>query len=235
MLVTNHKLTVAEETVKRIADMIQEGDYAPGDRLPGERKMAEQLKVGRTSVREAIRRLETIGLVESRHGLGTYVKAPGSELIQASFIPHLLTDQATLDQLFDLREIIEVEAAARAASRANPDQIATMKKWMKLVESRIAQEDVDGLMVADVGFHRQIIIATGNDILVDLMDSMVDVLRAMRFDSPKIPELLPEIISGHRAIVKAIEAHDSGAARQAMLDHLAGVSRRVKRFWLGDQ
>lgn len=231
MLYTTFKLTVAAETVEQIAEMIRTGAYAPGDRLPSERKLVEQLKVGRTSVREAIRRLETMGLVESRQGLGTFVKDPSSEVIQTSLLPHALANKETLEKLFDLREIIEVEAAARAARRASADQIATMKKWLQTVETNIAREDAAGLIVADVEFHRQIIIATGNDILVKLMDSIVDLLREMRYDSTHIPDLLPQIVSGHRAIMAAIEAHDAEAARQAMHDHLAAIGSCVKNFW----
>ncbi|MFN8457068.1 MAG: FadR/GntR family transcriptional regulator [Anaerolineae bacterium] len=232
MLYVHQKFTVSEDTVQHIANMIRTGEYAPGDRLPSERSLAEQLKVGRTSVREAMRRLETMGLVESRHGLGTFVKDPSREVIQASLFPHTLANQETLEKLFDLREIIEVEAAARAAKRATASQIAAMQKWLHAVETSIAREDAAGLIVPDVEFHRQIIIATGNDILINLMDSIVDLLRDMRLDSTRIPEVLPEIISGHRAILAAIEAHDSEAARQAMRDHLAIIGARVKNFWI---
>ena len=93
MLYSHQRASVAQETVERIAEMIRDGGYSPGDRLPSERKLAEQLQVGRTSVREAIRQLETIGLLEARHGLGTFVKDPSNEMIQTAFISHLLPDQ----------------------------------------------------------------------------------------------------------------------------------------------
>lgn len=231
MLYSQQRSSVAGETVERIAEMIRTGDYSPGDRLPGERKLAEQLRVGRTSIREAIRRLETMGLLESRHGLGTFVKDPSSEVIQAALVPHIITDQETLEKLFDIREIIEIEAAGRAAQRAKAGHLAAMKKWGETVEVCIAREDAEGMIIADVEFHRQIIIATGNDILVKLMDSIVDLLRDMRYDSTSIPELLPIIARGHRAILAAIEAGDSQAARQAMKDHLTNIGSRVKDFW----
>ena len=235
MIYGDQKVSVAGETVERIADMIRTGQYAPGDRLPSERKLAEQLQVSRTSVREALGRLETIGLLESRHGLGTFVKDPSREVLQASLVPHISTDPETVGKLFELREIIEIDAAARAAERANASQKTIMRRWVEEVETQMARENAAGVVTADVEFHRQIIIATGNDILVDLMDSIVDLLRAMRRDSMNIPELRPKIITGHRAILAAIEAGDSAAARQAMRDHLAAVSVRVKTFWAEQQ
>ena len=225
------KSSVSADTIQQIAEMIRTGNYAAGDRLPGERQLARQLQVSRASVREALRKLETVGLLDIRQGLGTYVRDPNREVIQASFPPYILTDQDTLQKLFEIREIIEVEAAARAAQRATADQLATMRHWLAAVETAIARQESEGIITADVEFHRQIIISTGNDILVNFMDSIVDVLRDMRWDSSRIPALLPEIITGHRAILAAIEARDSVGARQAMQAHLTGISARVQAYW----
>lgn len=235
MLYGDQKSTVAGETVERIADMIRSGDYTPGDRLPGERQLAQQLHVSRTSVREALGRLETVGLVECRHGLGTFVKDPSREVVQAALMPHLLTDRETLQKLFEIRQLIEVEAAVLAAERANSAQLGVMRRWLEEVETQIARANEAGIVTADIEFHRQIIIATGNDIMVDLMDSIVDLLRAVRRDSINIPELQGSIISGHRAIFEAIAAGNSQAARQAMQDHLAAIMAGVKAAWSKEQ
>ncbi len=231
MFNTTHKQTVAEETAERILQMIRNDGYSPGDKLPSERKLGKQLQVGRTSVREAIRRLEAMGLLEVRQGLGTFVKDPGSRILQTSLVPYILTDPDKLDELFETRMIIETAAASLAARRADAHHIAQMKYWMRTVETNIAQGDAAGITTADVEFHRQIIAASGNTILVALMDSLVDLLRDMRFDSSNVPTLLPEITSGHREIFVAIAAGDSQAARSAMQDHLNSVARRVKDFW----
>lgn len=226
--------TVSADTVDQIAAMIRAGDYATGDRLPGERVLAKQLQVSRTSVREALRTLTTMGLLETRQGLGTYVKDPSQEFLQASLPPPILTNQATLEKVFEIRQIIEVEAAALAARRVDDRQLAVMKRWLQAVETHIARDEMEDMVTADIEFHRQIIVATGNDLLVGLLDSISDLLRDMRWDTSKIPELLAEIITGHRAIFKAIEARDSVAARLAMQAHLDTISTRVKNFWLGE-
>lgn len=230
MLYGNQRATVAEETVERIAEMIRSGQYGPGDRLPSERQLAQQLQVSRTSVREALSRLQTLGLLEGRHGLGTFVKVPSSEIIQASLFPHILSDKKTLEKLFEIREIIEIEAAARAAKRATPYHLSIMRHWVEEMETYIARNNIDGIVTADVEFHRQVIIATGNQILVDLMDSIADLLRAMRHDSI-LPELLSEQTAGHRAILTEIEAGRSHGARKAMRDHLSSVMFRVRAAW----
>jgi GntR family transcriptional repressor for pyruvate dehydrogenase complex len=226
MLSTVHRQTVAVDTVQRIVDIIRESRYEPGDRLPSERSFAEQLKVSRTSVRDALRRLETMGLLESRPGLGTFVKEPASGLLQAILVPHILTDEPKIRKLFEVREIIEVEAATRAAERATDDQIAAMRRWADEVEISIARNDSAGRSIADVEFHRQIVIATDNEILVDLVDSMASLLREMRSHALNVPGAGPEVRAGHRAIVDAIAAHDPQAARQAMKNHLENVRDR---------
>ena len=227
-----NKQSVAEEAAERIVQMIRNDSYNPGDKLPSERQLGKQLEVGRTSVREAIRRLETMGLLEVRQGLGTFVKDPGSRILQTSLVPHVVMDQKKLDDLFETRMIIETAAAAFAAERADAHQIMQMKYWLQMVETHIARKETNGITTADVEFHRQIIIASGNSTLVSLMDSLVDLLRDMRFDSNSVPALLPEIISGHREIFAAIDAGDSRAARRAMENHLSDVAGRVKDFWL---
>jgi GntR family transcriptional repressor for pyruvate dehydrogenase complex len=225
------KSSITEETMDRIVDMIRRGDYAPGDRLPGERKLAAELKVSRSSVREAIQRLEAMGLVISRHGQGTFVKEPGSEAIQAAILSHLLPSKKTIRDGFELRKIIEVEAAGQAAQRANPSQIAEMRRWLESVETSVARKDLQSVIIGDVEFHRHIIIATGNEILVSVMDSVVEMLHDMRRDSVNLPELIYEMTHHHRDILAAIEAGDSQAARKAMQEHLNVVSSQVIASW----
>lgn len=226
------KVSVTEETVEQIVQMIRNDQYAPGDRLPGERLLSKQLAVGRTSVREAIRHLETLGLLEVRQGLGTFVKDPGKRILQTALAPHIVTDKRQLDELFETREIIEIAAATLAAQRANAEQVTAIRRSAQMVEIFVARGDAQGIVTADVEFHRQIVVATGNNTLVTLMDSIVDLLHDMRFDSGDIPQLLPEIVTGHRAILAAIETYDSSAAAQAMRDHLGIVAERVKEYWL---
>ena len=233
MLGATRKQTVAGGTVQRIIDIILESPYAPGDRLPSERTFAERLKVSRTSVRDALRRLETMGLLESRPGLGTFVKEPATGLLQATLSPHILTDEAKIKKLFEVREIIEVEAAIRAAERATEAQIAAIRRWAEEVEISIARNDSVGRSIADVEFHRQIVIATDNEVLVDLVDGMASLLREMRSNAFNVPGAVPEVRAGHRAIVDAIAAHDPQAARLAMQNHLDNVRDRWQEYIAG--
>ncbi len=224
---------VSEDTVQQLVELIRTSAFAPGTRLPGERQLAQQFQVSRTSIREAIRKLETIGLLETRAGLGTFVKDPSREVINASLVPYLQLDRDKLGKLFELREIIEVEAAGRAAERATPAQVQAMHHWTETMEAAVAAEDINAMVTADLGFHRQVIVATGNDVLVDLLDSIVDLLREMRRTSLNLPALLSKTMVGHREILAAVEAGDGDAARRAMHDHLETVRSKVDVFLPG--
>lgn len=231
MIYTRKKSSIAQETFDSIADRIRSGCYASGDKLPGERILARELQVGRTSVREAIRRLESVGLLESRQGQGTFVKNPSGEILQSALMSNFLTDTAIQEKLFDLRLIIEVEATGRAALCATTEQIETLRRFNEKVEICSARSDTEGMIVADLEFHRQILVATGNDILVNLMDGIVDLLREMRHIGAEMPELLSERIASHRLIIKAMETGDSEAAKKAMKEHLEGIFKGVKATW----
>lgn len=225
------KTKVSDDTVQQIVELIRTGDYSPGDRLPSERKLANELGVSRTSVREALRKLETVGLLDTRQGRGTFVKDPSREVIQSAFVPYLVTDEGKLWKLFELREIIEVEAAARAAANATELQIEDIRRWSETMATSFARDDMEATVLADVEFHRQIIIATGNEILVDLMDSLVDLLRDMRRASPNFPDLLPQSLVDHKQILAALEAGDAAGSRAAMQAHLDHVREASKSLW----
>ncbi|RME84122.1 MAG: FadR family transcriptional regulator [Caldilineae bacterium] len=227
----HHKSSATDEAVQHIAELIHQGVYAPGDRLPGERQLSQTLGVGRTTVREAIRILEAMGLLEVRQGRGTFVKDASDGVLQMAFPPPVVTDTDKLQELFELRQIVEVAAAGRAARRATPAHLDKMRFWQKAIETHIARDDPESVVTADVEFHREIIKATGNDTLVHLMDSIVHLLRDMRYDSSRIPDLLPQVVKGHRAILAAIEAGEPEQAERAMNDHLAEVAAKVLEFW----
>ena len=223
MLRAIEKSRVSQGIVDQLVSLIRSGNFTPGDQLPGERQMAQKLGVSRNSVREALRTLETVGLIEIKPGKGTFVKDPSSEVLRAALVPHLFQDEDTFAKLFELREIIEVEAASRAAERISEEQLEQIGRWLNTMEVSVDNNDLEMALVADVEFHRHVIIATGNDVLIDLMESVVDLLREMRRISPSFVDLLPHSIKQHRAILAALKRGDGPAAKEAMHTHLQDV------------
>ena len=227
LLQLSHRSRKSDDTVQAIIDLIRSRQYMPGDPLPGERQLARDLAVSRTSIREALRRLEATGLVEIQQGVGTFVKVPSSEVLEAALIPTLMIDRDTQQKLFELREIIEVEAAVRAAKRITPSQLSQMEHWLNEMEIKALRGDLKSAVFADVEFHRLIIEATGNDILTRLVDNLTYLLRELRLSTGMFAELMSQTIADHRSILDSLRSGDSQAAKRAMQEHLNHVKERT--------
>ncbi len=227
MLKSIEHTRVSQEAVSQIIALIKGHQLNPGDRLPGERQLVTALSISRSSVREALRSLEGMGLIEVRPGLGTFVKHPISKFM-ANSLPHpLLLDRTKLKNLFQLRQIIETGAAAVAAREATSTDLANIREAVKQMEAYFEDDDLDGMVEADIALHRAILIATGNDILVLVMDNIVDLMREMRRTSLSISEGGRQSVASHRAILDALERGDPLSARQAMQEHLQTVASKL--------
>ncbi len=225
---------VSQEAVQQIVDLIRRRHLKPGDRLPGERQLVESLNVSRTSVREALRSLEGMGLIEVRAGVGAFIKHPISDFVKR-VLPHpLLIDRETLKKLFQLREIIETGAVAAAAGQATTADLQKIRCAVEQMEACYANQDLDGMVEADIELHHAILVATGNDILVRVMDNIADLLKEMRRASLSITEGVQQAIAGHRAVLTALEQGQPEQAKYAMQAHLRTVSKKMDSVEITD-
>jgi len=211
---------LSQSAVEQIKELIAKRELHPGDRLPGERELVRQLGISRTSVREALRILEVMGLVEVRPGSGTYVKDPTADVMQAPLTPWLAAHRDSLMELFEVRELIEPGAAALAAQRACPHTIQAMRQTLEEMERAHQDGDLVGAVMADAEFHHLIMKATGNKLLIKLLDNIVHLLEEGRKASLRVPGQTARAIAGHRQILEAIAANDGEAAARAMSTHL---------------
>ncbi len=226
---TGHRFTsVTVETLTRritrelIASIIR-GHYAPGDLLPREEELCQQLGVSRWVVREATKAVTILGMVRSRQGRGTEVLPDENwnefapEVIEAR--SELQTVDEFLVHLLELRRIIEVEAAGLAARRADAEAIATMES---LIAGMEAADDVEAFARLDVRFHDAILAATGNRPLRSLLRTIEPALLAARTVSLTTRRAgLKRSAKEHRAIVDAIRERSAALARRAMTTHLS--------------
>lgn len=206
---------VAEE----IAKAIRSGAYAPGQRLPSERDLADQFGVSRPTVREAMIALDIQGLVEPRHGSGIYV--------QASVAPD--PENAELDigpfELTEARRLFEAEAAALAAATITAEELHELQKLVEEIKEENRREVQSEQ--ADRAFHVAVAKATRNSAIVGVIEQLWD----LRHKSPLCKNILDRArsmgvrpkVDDHQRIMEALRAHDSKAARKAMRDHLEGV------------
>ncbi len=224
MLRAVKKHRVHEEIVEQIRDEISQGRLNPGDQLPSERELSERFQVSRASVREAIRSMESMGLVTIKSGEGTFVSS-GSHALLSPLVSVILYQKDVLLDIFEARKVIEPEIAALAAQRASSEEIQRMEEILEGQARQIA-EGKSG-MDADTSFHSLLTQSTKNKIFLRLNDAIVDSLHETRERSLQIHGRPARSLAGHREILEAIRAKDAARARQAMLEHLSAIEQNV--------
>ncbi|HAY85534.1 MAG TPA: FadR family transcriptional regulator [Chloroflexi bacterium] len=224
---------LVEEITSRILSLIKERELSPGDRLPPERELAVMLNVSRASLREALRALFAMNILEMRQGDGTYVTSlEPQQLVQhLEFVFSL--DDSTFIQLFEARKIVEVGIVALAAQRITDSQITLLEEKLQLAERSL--HDPEAFLNADLELHKIIIEAARNPILDRFMSSISQLGLASRSRTVNIPGILIETIEDHKAIVEAIKQHDPDAASRAMLIHLNHVEDRLSNLSVSEQ
>ncbi len=218
------KRRVHEEIIAQIRRQLAEGHWKSGDRLPSERDLSERFKVSRASVREAIRALESAGLVRIKTGEGTYV-ASGPEAFLSPLVAVLLQQKDVYLDIFEARKVIEPEIAALAARRASPEEVRQMEGILAEQARQIAQGESG--VEADTAFHSLLTQSTKNKIFVRLSDAIVDSLYETRERSLHVHGRPARSLAGHREILKAVRAKDPAGARRAMLQHLMAIEGNV--------
>jgi GntR family transcriptional repressor for pyruvate dehydrogenase complex len=211
-----------EQIVQQIEDSILKGTLKAGDQLPSERELALKFGVSRTAVREAVKTLHEKGLVEAYSGRGTFITNGTSQAVTQSINLMMRIDQTDGSaNLAEVRQILEPEIAALAATRIEEPQLALMREAFSVMDH--ALKDPEAYIEADLDFHLALAEAAENPLILSLLDSIVGLLREQRI---KIffEEGGPERGQYHHArILEAIEKRDPDASRAAMRDHLQQV------------
>jgi GntR family transcriptional repressor for pyruvate dehydrogenase complex len=217
------KNKVYEEVAKQIERLIVK-KLKPGDKLPSERELAEMLQVSRSSIRDAIRGLELVGLVEPRQGAGTIVREPSQSSLNP-FGSALERRQELVGELLDFRKMLEPPLAARAAAHATPEEISEMEEILQRQEEK--QERGEAAIAEDAEFHYSVALASGNSVVLKVLDILMDLLRDTRERSLQVEGRAQKSLAGHRRILAAIKRHDAESAKSAMRRHIEDVEEIV--------
>jgi len=215
------KTRIYEEVAAQIQRLIADGRLRPGDRLPPERELAERFGVSRTSVRDAIRVLELIGLVEPRQGEGTVVRDLSPDSLVNPLASLLTRNRALLADLLDVRKMIEPALAARAAVHASEEDLAALDRIVARQREKIRQGEL--AIEEDSEFHNTIATAAKNRVVLRVLDVLMDLLRESREHSLQVAGRLQRSLDGHRRILDAIRRRDPAAAEAAMRQHLEEI------------
>jgi GntR family transcriptional regulator, transcriptional repressor for pyruvate dehydrogenase complex len=217
-----------EQIVQQVEDSIRKGAMKPGDQLPPERELAQQFGVSRTAVREAVKALREKGLVEAYPGRGTFITDGTSYSMRQSLDRMLRVGQAEGSGfLAEVREILEPEIAAMAATRADAEDLASMREQVGIMDQ--ARKDPDEFIEADLDFHLALAEAAANPIILSLIDSIVGLLREQRIGIFQVEGGPERGQYHHKKIMEAIEHKDSAGAREAMKAHLRQVREDSRR------
>lgn len=211
------KQNISELVFQQFRDAIARGEWPVGQKIPSETELANRLGVSRVSVRSALQRLASLGLVESRQGEGTFVREFSSALLLNTLLPMLTVTRPSMDSLLEFRLILDKEMAGLAAVRAQPGQIEAM--WHNLAQHEACQNDSNQAALCDLEFHCLIAEATGNPLLIQVYAILREVLKTALYDIVAVMGA-SNALYYHRQIIQAIEAHDADRASQAMLAHV---------------
>lgn len=221
--------SLVDRVVERIRAVIDQGQLQPGDRLPTEAELSSQLQVSRSVLREAIGRLETLGVLEVRRGRGMFVGERGSLKNCAQLFRSAMTiGPKDLAQLAELRRGLEIQAARLAAQRASAEDVAELQAICKQMD----EEGVEYLesIQLDCRFHQKLVQSTGNELMRNIIDVVSEFMAGGMVQTTPQPRNRKASRSYHGPIVEAIAAKDPDAAEKAMTVHMAAVERAVQEI-----
>ncbi len=225
---------ISDQVFEQLRELIYKGDFKSGSQIPPERDLAQSMEVSRTSVRNAINKLVTMGILEHRQGQGTFVLPPDNRtgnpltaVMQAS--------DATLDDLLEVRLGLESNAAMLAAQRASEVDLIAMRKYIEEMEEDLRATDKIA-PESDVAFHMALAFAAKNPVLIHLMRSFYDFLfvgikqNLIHFYMDR--KVLDDIVEQHRKILNAVEKKDAKNAFEAMNFHIIYVRDYFRRKYV---
>ena len=226
---------VSDVIAAQLEQAIRANELEPGDRLPSEQNLASEFGVGRTSVREALQKLRALGLVETRKGLGNFVKNSQAGDPLTEFVNWTAGDPASIAQLLEVRVALEALAAALAATRATDGERAEIQRLASAPPpSATDPASVDALVAWDTKFHMAILTACRNQVVSRLHEVLIAELTDFRRRTLTLPWAGSRSAQDHAAIAEAISRGDVAGARVAMANHLVTLYFEILNTALSD-
>jgi len=216
------KTRIAEEVADRIRELMLDGTFPPGQPLPSERHLAERFGVSRGSIRDALRTLETIGLVETRHGQGTFPLELSVDRLVAP-LASVMSYRADLqDELLDVRRMFEPAVARVAALRASEEDLAELQRILDAQRQKL--KSGQSAIAEDTAFHAVLARSTRNRVVMSIMATLNDLLVESRTQSLLQTGRPARSVEGHEAVVAALRRRDAEGASQAMYQHIDQIA-----------
>lgn len=218
--------STSTELARKMIDYLLSGMLTAGQRIPSERQLSEALGVGRGAIREAIKSLSLLGLVEQRQGDGTYLSRSSSDLLPQVIEWGLLLGEPRIDDLTEARTHLEIILAGLAAERRDEASLGRMQKLIQ--EMSKPRVDLEHYIECDIAFHLEIANASGNSVLAGVLHTVKSLLRVWTSRVLRAAGETETSLVMHTPILKAIERKDPEAARKAMAAHMERANRRLR-------
>lgn len=206
------------EIIRELNHIIQEDDLKAGDKLPSERELSERLNVGRSSVREALRSLELLDLIETRRGEGTFIKSIGGHRLVEVLASFFLREKKARSDLAETRKIIEIEALRLATNRINENQLLNLEALIQ--KSKQSWKKGDFPVEEDYLFHKIIVEACHNSLLMNIWISLVEYSKVALRESLSRDGRPDESIREHEQIYTALRERNEEKSIVALRNHL---------------
>ncbi len=216
------KTRVAEEVADRIRTLILDGTFPQGQPLPSERVLTERFGVSRGSIRDAFRTLETIGLIETRHGRGTFPRELTVDRLVAPLASMMTFQHDLQDELLDVRRMFEPAVARVAATRATDEDFADLQRILDAQHRKLKKGQ--SAIVEDTEFHAALARSTRNRVIVSLMATLNDLLVESRKLTLRQKGRPAKSVEGHEAVVAALRRRDADGAARAMSNHIDQIA-----------
>ena len=222
ILSVNSEPKRASRIATQLVELIELQKLLPGDKLPPERQLAELLEVSRPSLREALHILQAQGVVQIKHGQGTFVQEP---VVAQELRASVMTKTHGLNELFDAREVLEVPAAKWAAEKATKEDIRLLRATLNQIDTitSIKPIDFDQLQALDAKFHLSIVGIAGNRFINQTLNVLQDVMRMSMETTLRLPGRSEISRNQHIEILAAIESGNGELASRLTLQHISGA------------
>lgn len=230
-----NKKNISEQIIDIMIEKIKVKELRPGDKLPNERDLAIELGVSRVSLREALRSLNNMGILTTRHGEGTFVNEYDPEKADNSLRLYSMLNEAPIKEMMQLRKIMEQETARIAALSATAEDIAKIRSYKEMREKKYYNSlsdsgYADHYHEMDMLFHRSIAQATHNSVFINFLDIIRNSINFHQNRASSRPGMFEITTTHHDRIFWAIANHEPDKAAKAMLDHLEDVEQEVNKF-----
>lgn len=220
------RLSLVEQVTKEMEQLIQEGHWQVGDKIPPEKELMEQFEVSRNTLREALRALTHVGLLETKQGSGTIVM---SERLFDVVLSNQI-EQNSVIQILEVRLAIEREAAFLAAQRRSEEDLQVMERFIYECQEALNKKELDSFIKADVKLHEKIVQASQNNLLVDLYASLNESLQYSIKHIISHPEMDVEETTIHYELYQAIKKQESEQASQIVFSYITGWKRLLEEY-----